>query len=61
MLKPYYEKVATATISEHVELQESVYRTTYSNGVTVLGNYNLEAVTVDGVSIDARDYHINLG
>ena len=51
----------SATIDKHEEVQEDVFRTVYSNGVTVLVNYNTEAVTVDGVTLEARGYNINLG
>lgn len=60
-LKGFYEATATATLDKHEEVQDDVFRSVYSDGTTVLVNYNTEAVTVDGVALEARDYHISLG
>ncbi len=46
------------TIEDHAEVAENVYSVTYSNGKTVLVNYNQQKVTVDGVDIEALDYAV---
>lgn len=62
-LASYYEKtngflelVAGTEITGHKKLQEDVYRTTFSNGTEVYVNYLNRAVTVDGVTVPAKDF-----
>ncbi|MCF7925327.1 MAG: hypothetical protein K9L26_02235 [Candidatus Izimaplasma sp.] len=40
----------------HEQLQNNVYQVTYSHGLTIIVNYNLSQVNVDGLPIDAMDY-----
>lgn len=51
----------TVFIDEHEQVEEDVYKVTYENGTTVYVNYSDEAVTVDGVKIDALDYAVKKG
>ncbi len=46
------------TISEHIELENGVYRVTYSNGNKVYVNYKLKEMTVDNVKIPAQSYTV---
>lgn len=55
-----FRKVAALTgdamIAGHEKLAEGVSRVTYDNGVVIYVNYNQDAVTVDGVTIDGLSY-----
>ncbi|MGG3280130.1 DUF5696 domain-containing protein [Paenibacillus solani] len=55
------KKVRGAVITNHDELSERVYRTTYENGVHVIVNYRNEAVTVDGRTIPSKGYIVEEG
>ncbi len=55
VVKEYGEAVGDATIAEHSR-ENGVAITTYSNGVKVIINYNSEAVTVNGKTVDAMSY-----
>ena len=53
------EKIGTAEITGHECLADGVYRTTYATGVTVVVNYNLYPVSIDGgAEIEAQGYLI---
>lgn len=52
------KRVATAKIVGYDRLQDGVTKTTYDNGISIVVNYNNEAVTVDGVSIAAMNYGV---
>jgi len=43
-------------IISHAQVQPSVYRTVFANGVTVYVNYSDKAAVVDGYEIPARDW-----
>lgn len=43
---------------DHVRVQNNVYRVTYSHGLSLMINYNLNPVTINGHHIAARDYMI---
>lgn len=45
-----------AMIASHEKLAEGVSRVTYDNGVVIYVNYNQDAVTVDGVTVDGLSY-----
>lgn len=45
-----------AMITRHEKLAEGVNKVTYDNGVVIYINYNQDAVTVDGVTIDGLSY-----
>lgn len=47
---------AGETIEGHQKLAEKVYQTTFSNGVSVIVNYNAAAIELDGVVIGAEDF-----
>lgn len=47
-----------AMITRHEMLAEGVNRVTYDNGVVFYINYNQDAVTVDGVTIDGLSYKV---
>ena len=60
-----YERVNEAlgdlqgeTIIEHELISEKVVRVTYEKGTQILVNYSTEDVTVDGVTVKARDYAV---
>ncbi len=52
------QKVQGAHLTRHEEVAAGVYSSVYSNGCTVLTNYNSTSVTVDGQEIGAMDYAI---
>lgn len=45
-------------IKEHQKLQDNVYKVTYSNGNKVYVNYSQNEVTVDNVTIAAKNYTV---
>ena len=49
-------KVYDKEITDHAQIAEGVYKTVYSNGVTVYVNYNREDVTVGEMIIGAENY-----
>jgi len=53
-----YNKVKTANIINHKKLTNDVYKTTYSNGIAVIVNYNGSQKEINGISIDGEDYTI---
>lgn len=55
--QPLLEKIYDSKIVSHRCLQSDVYETTYENGVSVIVNYNGEAVEVDGVKIEEYDFY----
>ncbi len=56
-----FKDIWTAQIEDHEELRENVYKVTYDNGTKVYVNYNQDKVTVEGVTIDAKDYVVKEG
>lgn len=53
---PVLQDVAAATITAHECLCKDVYKTTYSNGSVVYVNYSNKAVTVEGMTVPAKDF-----
>ncbi len=53
-----FKDIWAAQIDDHEEIQDDVFKVTYDNGKIVYVNYNDEKVTVDGVSIEAKDYTV---
>lgn len=51
------EAVEDANIVDHTRV-DNVAVTTYSNGAKVIVNYNAEAVTIDGTTVDGMSYAI---
>lgn len=54
--KAAWEQIGTMEITGHTILEDKVYRTQYATGVTVITNYNLHPVTVDGNEIAGLGY-----
>ncbi len=52
----YYEKIAGAKIVSHNILDSGVRETVYSNGVSVIVNYNKTAVTTDAGTVAAESF-----
>lgn len=50
-----------ARIIKHERIANNVFKTTYSNNVEIITNYNLTSVTVDGVEIGKIDFYIKGG
>lgn len=48
--------VAQARIEDHAQIEKGVYRTVYSNGVSVYVNYNASDVKVDGILVPGEDF-----
>ena len=55
-----YDLVADKPITEHVCLQEGVYLTVYGDEIAVYTNYNTVAATVNGLTVDAQSYRIEV-
>lgn len=55
IIKEFSAAVKEATMTDHSR-EDGVSITTYSNGIKVYVNYNNEAVTIDGVTVDAMGY-----
>jgi len=51
-------KTQDAMITDHEKLAEGVNKVTYDNGVVIYVNYNEQAVSVDGVDIEALSYKV---
>ena len=50
--------VIGAYISNREVLETGFVKVTYSNGVMIYVNYNYEQITLDGQTVDARDYKV---
>ncbi|WP_195575379.1 DUF5696 domain-containing protein [Paenibacillus sp. 1001270B_150601_E10] len=50
------QQVRNQPITGHRKLLDKVYETTFDKGLRIIVNYNREAVTVDGMSIEALGY-----
>ncbi|MFP4661087.1 MAG: DUF5696 domain-containing protein [Halanaerobiales bacterium] len=48
-------------IADHQRLAENVYKTVYSNGYTVIVNYNNYDINIEGVEINAEDFEVIQG
>lgn len=57
-LRTVAEAVEGAYITDHERVQNDVVKVTYDNGVVIYVNYSDSAVTVDGVSVDARSFKV---
>ncbi len=57
-IKVVYDRTADAYIVKHERTDSNVGITTYSNGVIVYTNFTEEAVTVDGITIEALSYKV---
>lgn len=58
MLSDALKDVHSQAIISHEKVAEDVYCTGYENGTNIYVNYNDSAVSVGGVSIDARSYKV---
>lgn len=56
--KEAWEKIGTMQITNHQILENNVFRTDYESKVSVITNYNLHSVVVDGKEIAALGYII---
>ncbi len=54
-----YSRVCDEQIIDHKELAKNVMQTTFSDGTVVTVNYNYDAASVEGVSVEARSFIIN--
>ena len=50
------EKVADCEIYGHTKLTENIYKTVYSNGVSIYVNYGDADISIDGVTVKAKDF-----
>lgn len=53
-------KVSGETITEHETIQEGVKKITYSNGAVIYVNYTDNDVTVDGVTVSAENFVVEV-
>ena len=51
-----YEKIGNSTIENHEALSGQVYKTTYSNGVSVIVNYADTAYDGQGIHVDGKSF-----
>ncbi|HWT74973.1 MAG TPA: DUF5696 domain-containing protein [Mobilitalea sp.] len=56
--KDAWDQIGTMEITDHTILQDNVFCTKYVSGVSVITNYNLHSVTVDGKEIPSLGYLI---
>lgn len=56
--KAVWDEIGTMEITGHTILMEKVYRTDYAQGASVITNYNMFPVVVDGKEIPAQGYLI---
>ncbi|AJY74315.1 DUF5696 domain-containing protein [Paenibacillus beijingensis] len=56
----FLKQVRGQAITLHEKLAEGVFRTQYENGIKVTVNYNDKAVVIDGKTIQARDYDVEM-
>lgn len=57
-LRAVAEKVGTACIVGHEQLENGLIKVTYDNGVTIYVNYTQTALSADGVTVDALSYKV---
>ncbi|MFP4975508.1 DUF5696 domain-containing protein [Paenibacillus sp. CN-4] len=60
-LKDVYNRIAGQQMTDHEELAESVFRTTYESGLSVITNYNDHAVNAAGQHVEAFGYAVTGG
>lgn len=59
-LSELYAQVCDLPITDHCCLQDGVYRTVYGGEIAVYTNYNSNAVAVDGITVEAEDFRIEV-
>ena len=59
-LSELYAQVGDLPITDHCCLRDGVYRTVYGDEIVVYTNYNTNAETVDGVTVEAEDFRIEV-
>ncbi|MCU6712645.1 DUF5696 domain-containing protein [Paenibacillus sp. J5C_2022] len=52
------KQVRHQTIADHRKLDENVYMTTYEEGLSIVVNYNESPVSVEGLTIEGKDYRV---
>ncbi len=52
------QKVVTAEITDHRKLDENLFVTVYSNGVSIYVNYGTEAAVADGVTVESQSFTV---
>lgn len=57
-LNDVLQDVQSQTITDHRELDEGVYQTTFEKGKTIIVNYNDIASSVNGIIVGAKDYWV---
>lgn len=55
------KKVRGQSITEHQKLADRVFKTQYENGLSVIVNYGSKPVSVEGDTVDAKDYVVKGG
>ncbi len=55
-LSPLLKAVSNQTIKTHQIINEGVRKTVFSNGITVIVNYTENAISLDGVTIEALNF-----
>lgn len=59
--KDVYAKIMNQQMTNHEELQQNVFQTTYANGVKVIVNYNKQPAAVNGQSVKGQSYTVTGG
>lgn len=57
-MRSVLSRIVDERIVDHQRVCESVYQTTFENGVAVIVNYGSEPVVVDGVRVDGASYSV---
>lgn len=57
-LKALSDETAGAVIADREKTADNVAVVTYSNGVKIYVNYNVQSVTCDGIALDGMSYKL---
>ena len=53
-----FAKLQNVEISDHEKIAEDVYKTTYADGTAVITNYNEQAVSISGITVNGKDFAV---
>ncbi len=56
MVETALSDVSDKVILKHEKISDGVYSTIYEDGIQIIVNYNDDAVSVDGLTVEARNY-----
>lgn len=53
-----FAKLQNVEITDHEKLAEDVYKTTYADKTAVITNYNEQAVSINGITVNGKDFAV---